>query len=110
MAKVDLMLMTGLTASDGSFVASGATLKFNSEFVAGTTGIKIFPKLYRNRELFESGYTNIWISEEIIPSEIYMELSEEEYYMLTPLALYEKVGLWLNNFLDGTYFELITTE
>ena len=58
MAKIDLMLTSGLTATDGSMIASGATLKFNSEFYAGTTDINIKLKLYRNRELFESCYTN----------------------------------------------------
>jgi len=56
MAKVDLITISGLTASDGSFIASGATLKFDSNFFAASTHIKISPKLYRSRELFENGY------------------------------------------------------
>ena len=67
MAKVDLITISAITASDGSVIASGATMKFDSEFLAGSTNINIMPKLYRNRELFESGYTHIHISEEIIP-------------------------------------------
>lgn len=110
MAKVDLLLVTGLTAGDGSVVASGATLKFNSEFEAGSTMIKVFPKLYRNRELFESGYTSIMMSEDVVPSEIELVLPEDDYYVLTPLRLYEEVGSWLNNFLGGDYFELNIIE
>lgn len=110
MARVDLLLVTGLTAGDGSIVSNGATLKFDSEFQAGTTMIKVFPKLYRNRELFESGYTHVLMSENVIPPELEMILSEDDYYVLTPLKLYEEVANWLNNFLGGTYFELVIIE
>ena len=106
MAKVDLLLISGLTARDGSIVASGATLKFDSEFVASTTDVRITPKLYRNRELFESGYTHIWMSEQVIPNSFVLSFSEEEFYSLTPLQLYQEVGNWLNNYMGGTYFEL----
>lgn len=110
MAKVDLLLVSGITASDGSIVASGATLKFDAEFLAGSTNIRIMPKLYRSRELFESGYTNIQLSEELIPNDFILELSEEEYYQLTPLELYEKVGFKLNFMLVGEYFKIKITE
>jgi hypothetical protein len=110
MAKVDLLLVTGLTASDGSVVASGATLKFDSEFLASSTRVRIVPKLYRNRELFESGYTHINISEQIIPYDFTLEFMEEDFYSLTPLVLYQEVGNWLNNFLGGDYFELNIIE
>jgi len=106
MAKVDLLLISGLTASDGSVVASGATLKFDTEFVASSTDVRITPKLYRNRELFESGYTNIWISEQTIPNSLVLSFAEEDFYSLTPLQLYTEVGEWLNNFLGAEYFEL----
>jgi len=109
MAKVDLILISGLTASDGSMIASGATLKFDSEFVASVTSVRITPKLYRNRELFESGYTHIWISQQVIPNSFHLEFPEEEFYVLTPLVLYQEVGDWLNNLLGGTYFELLIT-
>jgi len=110
MAKVDLILISGLTASDGSLVASGATLKFDSEFVAGVTDVRIQPKLYRDRELFESGYTHIWMSEEILPDSFMISFPEEEFYVLTPLQLYEEVGNYLNLMLEGEYFELVTIQ
>ena len=106
MAKIDLLLITGLTASDGSIVESGATLKFDSEFVASVTDVRITPKLYRNRELFENGLTHTWMSEQVIPNSFVLEFTEEEFYTITPLILYEKVGEWLNTFMGGTYFEL----
>ena len=87
MAKIDLMLTSGLTASDGSIVASGATLKFNTEFVASTTNVRITPKLYRNSELFEIGFTHIWMSEQTIPNSFVLEIPEEEFYELTPYQL-----------------------
>lgn len=108
MAKIDLMLVTGLTANDGSIIASGATLKFNSEFYAGTTDINIKLKLYRNRELFESGFTNVECFE--FPHDIIVALPEEEYYVITPLILYGKVRDEINAHLGGEYFELIIIE
>jgi len=106
MAKIDLMTISGLTASDGSIVASGATLKMDAEFQAGSTVVRVTPRLYRNRELFESGYTQIWMSEDILPNDFEINFSEEEFYSLTPLQLYQEVGNWLNNFIGGVYFEL----
>jgi len=110
MAKVDLLLISGLTASDGSIVESGATLKFNSEFVAGVTDVRVTPKLYRNRDLFENGYTHVWVSEQMIPNSFVLSFAEEDFYTLTPLQLYTEVGNWLNNHLGGTYFELEIIE
>ena len=110
MAKVDLLLLSGLTASDGSIVASGATLKFDTEFVAARTDVRITPKLYRNRELFESGYTSIWISEQTIPNSFVISFAVDDFYVLTPLKLYEEVGNWLNNYMGGDYFELKIIE
>lgn len=106
MAKIDLITTSGLTAGDGSIVASGATLKFDAEFLAGSTTIRVMPKLYRNRELFESGYTNIFISEKIIPYDFRLEIPEKDYYELTPYQLYIEVGSYLNNLLGGEYFKL----
>ena len=110
MAKVDLLLVSGLTASDGSIVASGATLKFDSEFIASTTDVRIQPKLYRDRELFESGYTHIWMPESTIPASINLSFTDEEFYGMTPLVLYEKVGIALNGHLGGDFFELIVID
>jgi len=110
MAKVDLMTVSGLTATDGSIVTSGATLKFNSEFFAASTNVKITPKLYRNRELFETGFSEIKISESIIPIDFMLEFAEEDFYVMTPLVLYQEVGKYLNNMLGADYFELKIIE
>jgi hypothetical protein len=110
MAKVDLITISGLTASDGSIVASGATLKMDAEFQAGSTAVRVTPRLYRNRELFESGYTEIRMSEDILPNDFEITFSEEEFYGLTPLQLYTEVGEWLNTFLGDNYFKLEIIE
>lgn len=107
MAKVDLITLSAITASDGSIVATGATLKFDSEFFAASTVVRIKPKLYRNRELFETGYTSIQlIEEQTFPNIFEITFSAEEFYVLTPLTLYGEVGNWLNNYMGGNYFEL----
>jgi hypothetical protein len=108
MAKIDLILVSGLTATDGSVIASGATLKFDSEFRAASTQIIVRPKLYRNRELFESGYTEVNSVE--LPFDFMLEIPEEEYYVLTPHQLYVEVGEYLNTLLGGMYFELKLIE
>jgi hypothetical protein len=110
MTKIDLITVSGLTASDGSVIASGATLKFDSEFQAASTNVRIIPKLYRNRELFETGFTCISISEKIIPFDFILRIPENEFYTLTPYQLYVKVGEYLNNLLGGEYFELKVIE
>jgi len=104
MAKIDILTLTGLTAADGSVIASGATIKFASEFMVANTDIIIRPKVYRNRELFDMGYVNVETND--IPFDFILKLPEEEYYTLTPTFLYEKVRDYLNNSLGGEYFEL----
>jgi hypothetical protein len=104
MAKIDIITLTGFTAIDGSIVTSGATIKFNSEFLAGTNIIVIKPKLYRSRELFEMGYEEVHING--IPNVFRLELPDEEFYVLTPAILYEKVRDYLNNLMGVIMFEI----
>ena len=96
MAKIDIITLSGITASDGSEIASGATVKFDSEFYAASTDIKITPLVYRNRELFEMGYGSIRIPEETLPYDFILTIPEEEYYVLTPAILYQEVCDYLN--------------
>ena len=104
MAKIDIITLTGFTAIDGSMVASGATIKFNSEFLAGTNIIVVKPKLYRSREFFEMGYDEVRVNE--IPNIFRLELPDEEFYVLTPAILYEKVKDYLNNLFGVVLFEI----
>jgi len=104
MAKIDIITLTGFTATDGSIIASGATVKFSSEFMVGNTIIKIKPIMYRNRELFEAGYERVSTTELI--QEFYLNLPEEEYYVLTPTILYQKVCDYLNGLFGGDVFEV----
>lgn len=106
MAKIDLITLSALTSSDGSIIASGATVKFSSEFMVGNTNIIIRPVIYRNRELFEDGYSPVGISEEIIPYDFILTIPEEEYYVLTPTILYGHVGDYLNNLMGVDMFEV----
>ena len=107
MAKVDLITLTGLTASDGSIIASGATIKFDSEFKIGNTNVRAYPKIWRNRELFDRGYTDTQVTTEVLPDDIYITtLTEEEYYTLSPLKLYEIVRDILNEYYGVDIIEL----
>jgi hypothetical protein len=108
MEKVDLILTSAITASDGSVISKDAILKFDAEFEAGNTSIKIRPKIYRNRELFESGFTYTLISEETIPNEFIISITEDQYYSLTIKKLYELVEGHVNRLLGAQYFKLKT--
>lgn len=110
MTKIDIITLSGITASDGSVVASGATIKFDSEFLAATTDIKITPKLYRNRELFDAGYNNVILPEDIIPYDFILQIPIEEYYVLTPATLYQKVCDYLNTLIVGMFEVKIITD
>ena len=106
MIKIDLITLSGITAMDGSLIASGATVKFGSEFQPASTKIRIIPMVYRNREMFEAGYSAIQISEIIIPYDFIIDVPEEEFYTLTPQMLYKKVCDWLNDFFGAMMFKL----
>ena len=104
MAKIDILTLTGLTAGDGSIIASGATIKFDSDFTSSTTDIKITPKVYRNREVFEMGYWSTPVMEDVIPYDFMLSIPEEEYYVLTPMKLYDEVCEYLNNWFGADVF------
>jgi hypothetical protein len=104
MAKIDIITLTGFTAIDGSLVASGATVKFETSFHAGTTQIGIGLKIYRNRELFEAGYRNIEVIE--LPNNFMLVVPEEEFYVITPMIIYEKVRDYLNGLFNDDAFEI----
>ena len=107
MAKIDIITLSALTASDGSIIANGATVKFQTIFNIGSISVKVYPKIWRNRELFESGFTDIQVSNEVLPDDITLSAwTEEEFYNLTPLALYQEVTKYLNGLYDTDYFEI----
>lgn len=109
MAKIDIITLSGITASDGSILESGATVKFDSEFHAASTDIRIMLQIYRNRELFESGYGSVQIPEETFPYDFILSIPEEEFYVLTPAALYQEVCDYLNeNVVDMFEVQIIT--
>jgi hypothetical protein len=104
MAKIDLITLTGFTATDGSIIASGATIKFSSEFQIRSTDVMVRPKVFRSRELFDMGYQNVNTDE--IPNEFIVRLAEEEFYVLTPARLYEIVRDYLNMRYGANVFEI----
>lgn len=104
MAKIDILTLTGFTATDGSFIASGATIKFTSEFQVANTDIIIRPKVFRNRELFDMGYSNVETNE--IIDEFVLTIPEEEYYVLTPAILYQEVCEYLNSIAGVEKFKI----
>ena len=108
MIKIDIISLTGLTATDGSIVTSGATIRFDTSFFNGTNRINIRPLVYRNRQLFDGGYRNIKVFE--IPSDFEIEIPDEEYYVITPQLLFEKVKDELNNMLGGECFDIQITQ
>jgi len=109
MAKIDIITLSGLTASDGSILASGATVKFNAEFYATSTHIRIMLHVYRNRELFEQGFDNTPIPQKTLPYDFILNLPEEEFYFITPLKLYQKVCDYLNTLIPNMFEVKIIT-
>ena len=110
MAKIDIITLSGITASDGSVIASGATVKFDSEFYAASTDIRIMLKVYRNRELFELGYGGVQIPEETLPYDFILTIPKEEFYVITPTILYQKVCDYLNTLIPDMFEVNIITE
>jgi len=110
MAKIDLITLSGLTASDGSIIASGATIKFRTEFAIGVTNVRVFPQIWRNRELFDTGFTSIQVTNETLPDDILIEgLTDEQFYNLTPATIYGMVRDWLNAYYGEDIIEVSIT-
>ena len=104
MAKIDLITLTGLTATDGSIIASGATIKFSSEFQIRSTDVMVRPKAFRTRELFDMGYQNVETNE--IPNEFVLRFTEQDFYVLTPAKLYVMARDYLNSWYGANVFEI----
>ena len=105
--KIDLITLSALTSSDGSIVASGATVKFQTLFELGTTNFRIYPKIYRSIELFELGYLPVVFDEQDFPNEIYFNtLTENEFYNITPEKLFTIVKNKLNEYYGAAIFEV----
>jgi hypothetical protein len=105
MTKIDILTLTGFTANDGSIIASGATIKFNSEFYIRSTNITIRPRVYRSRELFDLGFDDV-VAKEIL-REFILVIPEEEFYSITPTILYGMVCDYLNTYYGATVFEVV---
>lgn len=109
MIKIDIVSLTGLTAVDGSVVAEGAIVRFETTFFNGVSEAKIKIQVFRNRELFESGYENVRVLE--LPYEFNLKIPDDIYYTMTPEILYGLIKDELNNIIGGECFEVsITTN
>jgi len=108
MGKIDLQSLLDVESGDGSIISSGAIVKFDSQFHIGSLEIITIPKMYRSRELFESGYTDVHCL--ALPPSINIEISsEDEFNQLTVLGLNERLRDYLNAIFEGLYFEVVTT-
>lgn len=104
MARIDIITLTGLTAVDGSIVASGATVKFEAIFFIGSNIVEIRPRVFRNREIFEQGFEYVKTKE--LMTDFRLNVPDEEYYTITPQILYTKVKDTLNAYLNANVFEI----
>ena len=104
---IDIITLSGLTAVDGSIIASGATVKFSSEFHAGSTNFYVKPVVYRSRELLQSGFSSVGAID--VPEFIDMSLTQEEFYALTILNLHDMVRDELNAQYGEYMFEIEIT-
>ena len=108
MAKIKLITVTGLTAGDGSYVASGATVKFQTNMMINGD-VFIYPRLYRSDEAFESGYTSINMKEEDFPYEVLLiVLDNDGLYNFSISQLYTKAKNTLNTVMGGDYLDVVT--
>ena len=106
--KIDLITLSGMTATDGSYVASGATVKIKFETSMENTQIVFHLRIYRSSEFYESGYTGIRVMD--LPEFIILEPSIGEFYELTMLKIYEMMRDELNAHYEKYYFEIEITE
>ena len=107
MIKIDIVSLSGLTAVDGSSVEAGAVIRFETTFFNGVSGANIRLEVYRSRELFEAGFQSVRVLE--LPFDFNLVIPDEEFYVMTPQMLYEKVKDELNNIVGGDYFEISIT-
>lgn len=106
MSKITLITVTGLTASDSSYVASGATVKFDTILQANGE-VRVYPKIYRDETAYLSGYTYVYMRSEDFPDDIIIAtLDDDGLYNLTTTQLYTKVKNELNAVLGGTYVDV----
>lgn len=103
MASISLRTITGMTASDGSEILSGATIKFQT--ILHPDGmVEINPRIYRSEEAFASGYSFILMRDEEFPSNLNIaNLNPDSMYSVTMTQLYNAARNNINGFLGGNY-------
>ena len=107
MTNIDIITLTGLTATDGSIIDAGAVIKFETEFPIGFAGFYARIKVYRNRTIFEAGYDGIYLHG--IKDELIEDMGIE-FFNLTPTILYTKVAEFINAEYGATVCEVEITN
>lgn len=108
MTNIDIITLSAFPSSDGGILTTGATVKFDSEFLAASTDIKITLRFYRNREVFEGGYDSVPMPQTLFPYDFNISVTKEEFYVITPTILYQLVCDYLNTLVPDTFEVQIT--
>lgn len=108
MAQIKLITVTGLTASDGSYIASGATIKFQTNIEIDGT-VRIYPKIYRDDIAYVSGYTSIYMRPDDFPDDVILIILDDNgLYNFTSQQLYTKAKNTLNTILGSIVVDIET--
>lgn len=107
MTNIDIVTLTGLTATDGSVISAGAIIKFETEFPLRYSGYVAKMWVFRNKAIYDAGYDGVLIHG--IEQEFIEDLGAE-FFDLTPTMLYTKVAEHVNNHFNATVCEVQITE
>lgn len=100
MASISLLTITGMTAADGSYVASGATVKFRTT-IEHTGGVRIETFVYRNETAYASGYTSFFLADAKFPKDfILIYLNPDQLYNFNIVQLYNRVRDMINQIME----------
>jgi hypothetical protein len=102
-----LKINKNLTAKDGSVIASGSIVKFDTNFPRTGDFIRFYIGIYRDSEAFDSGKSPVLCTEIDQYQEINLPLSQEEYNALTPITIHEKLKAYLEGIIGQGVIEII---
>ena len=99
--KKDIITLTGLTAEDGSIVASGAHIALEIEFPMNFQGYYARINVFRSKEIFENGYQPVRILN--IEDELMKETTED----ILMSSIYDDVVIFINEQFDNPVCEIV---
>jgi hypothetical protein len=92
-----LQINTGLTATDGGSVASGAYVIFSTRFPYRGLNYSVEILIYRSLAALDGGLSPIKVIE--IPEYFYTKnLTEQEFMGLTPVVIHDDVKAFLEGY------------